>query len=363
MNGTKNAECFSWLEINNFTTLYDINQQFTERHLGGIIFTGILMIFGVFGNLTVLWIYIRRFKMSNYRTYTIWLALMDVGNCLIGMPFLIYYMSHYLIFPSSVLCKLGRFVNVFTTNCSAYILVVISYDRYRKICKPLQWQFTQKQAKISCMVATCIGMVTSWPALVLYGIYTVDTMLPNVRGDRCWTDDTYRDQVYPSVYYIGLYVLNLSVVPVFLMAYVLILRFLYRHQSTGINIRTRKTTFTLLAVTVAFLLSGVPHYSLVVTTRIKKDFNCKMTFFEGFVYYSFVFSILLNNAVNPFIYGFLDVKFRREIVIIYKSIRGQALQVRVDSSMAESGKQEMNGDVTRRDLTDGSSMETYLDRS
>lgn len=85
MNG---SECFSWLDINNSTTIYDINAQFTERHLGGIVFTGILMFLGLFGNLTVLWIYIRRFKMSNYRTYTIWLALMDVGNCFIGMPFI-----------------------------------------------------------------------------------------------------------------------------------------------------------------------------------------------------------------------------------------------------------------------------------
>lgn len=232
-------------------------------------------------------------------------------------------------------------MNVFTTNCSGYILVVIAYDRYRKICKPLEWQFSQKQAKLSCLIATCIGITTSWPALVLYGIYTVNTALPNSRGDRCWTDNAYRDQVYPSIYYIGLYVLNLSVVPVLLVAYIQILRFLYRHQNSGINISTRKTTLTLLAVTIAFLLSGVPHYSLVVTTRIKKDFNCKMSFTEGFAYYTFVFSILLNNAVNPFIYGFLDVKFRRELCILYKSIRVLRINEQNDSSMVESGKREL----------------------
>ncbi|CAC5403256.1 unnamed protein product [Mytilus coruscus] len=339
MNKTE-KQCFTWLEVDNSTTLGDLNNQFTERHIGGIVFTTILMIIGVFGNFAVLWIYVQRFKVSNYRTYTIWLAFMDITNSCIGMPFLIYYMSHYLIFPSYGLCKFGRFINVFTTNCSAYILIVIAFDRYRKVCKPLKWQLSYENTKVCCIIATILGFLTSWPCLVLYGIYTVDTAIPGVKGIRCWTDDDYKNTVYPSVYYILLYVLNFLVVPVLFAVYAQILRFLHKHGKTGVNVKTKTTTVTLLAVSAAFLLSAIPHYSLVVTTRIQKDFNCKMTFSEGFAYYTFVFSILLNNAVNPFIYGFLDTKFRREMKSVFNRLR----QKKADDETDCRGTKSMESD-------------------
>ncbi|CAC5386699.1 unnamed protein product [Mytilus coruscus] len=154
------------------------------------------------------------------------------------------------------------------------------------------------------------------------GIYTVDTVIPDVKGLRCWTDDDYKNTVYPRIYYIVLYIFNFLVIPILLIVYAQILKFLHTHGKGGVRVKTEKTTITLLAVSAAFLLSAIPHYSLVVTTRIQKDFNCKMTFSEGLAYYTFVFSILLNNAVNPFIYGFLDTKFQREMRRILKTCRG-----------------------------------------
>ncbi|VDI16355.1 Hypothetical predicted protein [Mytilus galloprovincialis] len=329
-------QCFTWLEIDNTTALQNLNDQFTERHIGGISFTSILMVLGIFGNFAVIWIYTQRFKVSNYRTYTIWLAIMDIANSCIGMPFLVYYMSHYLTFPSDGLCKFGRFTMVFTTNSSAYLLVVIAFDRYRKVCKPLKWQLSCKNTKVCCIVATFLGLLTSWPCLVLYGTYTVDTVIPDVKGLRCWTDDAYKNTVYPKIYYIVLYIFNFLVIPILFIAYAQILRFLHTHGTSGVRVKTEKTTITLLAVSAAFLLSAIPHYSLVVITRIQKDFNCNMTFPEGFAYYTFVFSILLNNAVNPFIYGFLDRKFQREMRRGLKTCRedkGDATNCSVSQSM------------------------------
>lgn len=314
-------QCFPWLERNNLTAVHHLNDQFTERHIGGILFTSVLMVLGIFGNFAVLWKYTRRFKVSNYRTYTIWLAIMDITNCCIGMPFLIYYMSHYLTFPSDGLCKFGRFTMVFTTNSSAYILVVIAFDRYRKVCKPLKRQLTSTNTKVCCITATILGLLTSWPCLILYGINIDDTEIPGVKQIRCWTGDDYKYSVYPKVYYIVLYIFNFLVLPILFIVYVHILRFLHTHGKSGVRVKTKKTTITLLAVSVAFLLSAIPHYSLVVTTRFQEDLNCKMTFAEGFFFYTFVFSILLNNSVNPLIYGCLDTQFKREMGNIWQICR------------------------------------------
>ncbi|ESO94830.1 hypothetical protein LOTGIDRAFT_161082 [Lottia gigantea] len=315
--------CFKWLKHDNSTTIEDLNDQFTLRHLGGIIFTAVLMIFGFFGNIMVLWIYIRRFKPSTYRIYTVCLALMDIGNCCTGMPFLIYYMSHYLIFPSAALCQFGRFMIMFTTNCSAYILIVIAFDRFRKVCRPLKWQMSHKHAALCCIIAGCTSLIVSWPTLVVYGNHTMETVVENLPGLRCWTKDPLVDTSYPSAYFITVCVMMVTVMVVLFVAYINILRFLHRHKTTGINIKTKSTTITLLAVTAAFLLSAIPYYSMVIALLILTRLNCDMTFSEGFAYYTIVFSILLNHAVNPFIYGFLDKKFRREVWSMFKKGDGK----------------------------------------
>lgn len=322
-NGTK--FCFVWINDfieSNVTTLEDLNYFFLERHLGGIIFISIMMIFGLIGNLSVIFIFVTKFKATNYinyRTYTIWLASLDMANCVLGMPFLLVYHTHYLTFPNTVICKGGRFVNVFTANASGFLLLVIAIDRYIHVCKPFNLsKLTDKQTKISCTIAALLGIFISWPSLVLFGKHTVgkhnyDKLPFNVNGTRCWEDDRYEKQNFLSDYYIVLSALSFIITIFLFIIYSLIVRYIYKNKVANRVKHTKKVTLILLAVTVAYVVSSLPHNILLVVLLKNFGLQCGLTFTEGSLLYTFVWLNLVNNTVNPIIYGYSDANFRQQL--------------------------------------------------
>lgn len=331
--------CFDWIKdtlTDNSTSLAEMNALFTRRHIGGIIFISFVMVFGFFGNLAVILIFSLRFNHSSYRTYTLWLAIIDIINCILGLPFLLVYLTHYIEFPSTYYCKFGRFVLVLTTNISAFILIVIAKDRYYCVSNPFRNYSTKHIGLIPCILCIVCGVFVSWPSLILFGNHTMDTLPLNIKGNRCWLADEYKGKCLLSTFYIVLSVLSFIVTISLVIAYSLILGKLFkegglfqrlntssmtseRPQRTRVN---RKTTMTLVAVTFSYLLSVVPHNVLVVILLLKKDLQCYARFDEGMLIYIFAWSVLFNNALNPVIYGFSDQRFRKELKKIFRRHSG-----------------------------------------
>ena len=109
--------------------LEDLNYEESKQHMGGVVFVSILMIFGIIGNLHVLFVYMFRMKPSNPRTCILTLALLDMIACVIGMPFIIMDMLKPLTFTMVTACKVLRFTNYFICISSSFILSVIAIDR------------------------------------------------------------------------------------------------------------------------------------------------------------------------------------------------------------------------------------------
>jgi hypothetical protein len=86
--------------------LEDLNYEKSKQHMGGVVFVSILMIFGIIGNLHVLFVYMFRMKPSNPRTCILTLALLDMIACVIGMPFIIMDMLKPLTFTMVTACCL-----------------------------------------------------------------------------------------------------------------------------------------------------------------------------------------------------------------------------------------------------------------
>lgn len=306
------------MDRGNETTLQDLNDLFTKRNFGGIVFISLQMIIGCIGNFMVIWIYSRKFRATNFRTYTLWLASMDITNCCIGMPFLLVYHTHYLTFPSIAACKLGRFTMVFTANTSSFILVVIALDRYIHVCRPCNIRISKIERRFLIATAVLLSLGISWPALVLFGNHSVKTLPYNIVGTRCWEDDNFSTNNYISDFYIVQSAVSFVITVILFVAYSLIVRFIYKNKIVDKIAHTKKTTLILLAVTAAYVLSALPHNIFLVILFKIPLFHCHMTFIEGLVFYIFVWSILFNNSVNPFIYGFSDREFRKELKKTFK---------------------------------------------
>ncbi|OWF41311.1 neuropeptide S receptor-like [Mizuhopecten yessoensis] len=177
-------------------TIEELNDMYIKQKIGGIVFVTLLMIIGVIGNAHVLYLFAFKFPKTNHRIYILSLAVLDMITCSVGMPFVIVDLQNTLTFESAILCKLLRFVNYFNSGGSAFTLVVIAVDRYKKICNPLGKQMNERMAKIACCIALSISLMIAWPAPVLYGKSTVDTSVDGITGVACFTEDRFKKTKY-----------------------------------------------------------------------------------------------------------------------------------------------------------------------
>ncbi|BFZ11111.1 hypothetical protein BsWGS_14150 [Bradybaena similaris] len=128
------------------------------------------------------------------------LAVFDLISGTVVMPTEIVDMEQYYMFESIIACKMLRFVNACTNNSSILMLLVIAADRYKNVVQPLHPQKTIHSARLSLLLVTVASLLFSWPALILFGIRSVDVGIPNVRGKDCTIDDSYQGTAFPLVY-------------------------------------------------------------------------------------------------------------------------------------------------------------------
>ncbi|GFS23701.1 orexin receptor type 2, partial [Elysia marginata] len=93
-------------------------------------------------------------------------------------------------------------------------------------------------------------------------------------------------------------------------------------NTTGRELITTKLTYTMVAVTVGFIVSYLPHLCVQIARGFNPDgveakLQTSSVFFV--VYHLFVRSFFVNNAINPIIYGFYNDTFRRKGTNLLKS--------------------------------------------
>lgn len=88
------------------------------------------------------------------------------------------------------------------------------------------------------------------------------------------------------------------------------------------KIKVTRTTVVLFAVTVAYVVSYLPFLILMVIRSVKKDFEDNLTPTQELVFKFFVKSYFINNAINPLIYSFLNINFRKDAQKMLKRLIG-----------------------------------------
>ena len=250
--------------------LEKLNSEYVRTSMGAILYVAILMFIGCIGNLHVLIVFGFRIKPSNNRTFILCLGIIDMVGCCIGMPFTIYSLTHPLTFYDMSSCKMMIGVNYFVCACSGLIYILISIDRYRKICHSLGWQLNHKLAKLICVIIICVAAILSSPAFFLFGHNTFSTKLDNVTGSHCSTDDKFVAMAYPTIFNLVLITLATIGFIVIAVLYTLINRVIWNRgrqeyvQKTKAN-KTGKQSYStaeaILSVTNIFLTNERQHIS------------------------------------------------------------------------------------------------------
>ncbi|XP_052772754.1 mu-type opioid receptor-like [Mya arenaria] len=159
------------------------------------VFVGIEIVLGLFGNLLVLYMFIKRYHDCNFRYFVLCLAFLDVISTLTTMPGEILTQQYWYMYPFPTICKVKSFFNVFMVSGAAFCLCTIAVDRYRKVCAPFGWQIRPRHAIIMCGAIYGAAFIISLPSWFLWGIHQ-DVRLYNGRNVTvtiCGKDARYVD--------------------------------------------------------------------------------------------------------------------------------------------------------------------------
>ncbi|KAL3858428.1 hypothetical protein ACJMK2_013019 [Sinanodonta woodiana] len=184
--------------------LEQLEKEKVLQNIGGIIFVSLLMILGIGGNSVAIFVYLRKYKQSLYRTFIVSLAIVDLATCCVPMMFIILKLRYPIHLFGSWACKMLAFLIYSMCIGSSMILVTIAGERYRKICVPHGMQFSARMSKYICIIDGLLGMVLAWPAAVLYGNKSVTNGQNKIVGTECDVSDDFADTNYPVYFNIFL---------------------------------------------------------------------------------------------------------------------------------------------------------------
>jgi hypothetical protein len=350
-------------------TLYEYNEEESRRRLIPVIYLGFLLLMGAIGNVLVLIIYPLRFPNTTRTIFITGLAIPDLLICIVVIPFEIVEVRFQYMFYNEIACKIFRTFSTWYSLESMFVLMELSFDTYKKICKPFKIQITIKQAKLYIGCAFILSMfiagsslLNSGTRLVKFDNYTT--------GYDCSLADEYVDTLLPVIGEGLILIISISCMIVLIVNYSLIGRKILKqsifrrqfqiakssntsdviklddthngevftmagsNESTQ-NIETlnkdnerkkkeksslRRVTKIAFVVSVVFILSYIPHVAISLLTAVKGSFLLEPGPVVSALMPILARSVMINNVANPIIYGFMDKRFRQNCKIIFMTL-------------------------------------------
>ncbi|XP_028988582.1 C-C chemokine receptor type 9a [Betta splendens] len=293
----------------------------------------IITLAGGVGNMAVVWIYlnIRRRLKTMTDVYLLNLAMADI-LFLVTLPLWAADAMNGWNF-SSFLCKVTAALYKVNLFSSMLLLTCISIDRYFVIVQTTKAQ-NSKTARRRCSRLVCVGV---WLLALLLA-------LPELIFSQV-DSESYCRMVFPP--HLGnrtkILVLSLQVsmgfcLPFIIMAfcYSVIIATLLKTR----NFQKHKAMRVILAVVAAFVLSQLP-YNTVLVMEAAEATNITMTNCEVQKRFDMVEQVLkslayMHACLNPFLYVFVGVRFRRDLVQMIRCCGCRCLPTATKASLSKT---------------------------
>lgn len=339
------------------------------------------LVIGIGGNSIVIYVYLWRMK-SNMDGHYFFppLAIADLLTCVMNSIHLLYKNQHPVTYTNDLLCKTMMFVCFNTIGVSNFFLVVIAVQRYLKICRPFGKQMTIGYKRMSLILSVFISLLYATPVYVFYG--TRDVMhVTGTLGKQC-TNINLRGPWAKTEKLVYKAFVTLAVVFTLfsmIVCYSLIgcvLRKRSKFMKNRINTAsttystsntactfdtedTNRTTLTVingkvktressssvdasntpegetrrnqingLRLTIIFMwisgifiLSYIPKSVIMLLESYRENLWTELSTSEMGIYSFLNTLFIINNIVNPFIYGFFDKQFRKEFYSMIPCLR------------------------------------------
>ncbi|XP_062567258.1 cholecystokinin receptor type A-like [Saccostrea cucullata] len=216
----------------------------TSVLLPSLVYVSILLLVGIPGNLMVVYVYSLQWPgcASTSRVFILALGCYDLLNCLSSLTTEIVLLSRFLDFDFPVWCKLSRFVTASINSGSTFILVAIATDRFLRICRIHKDPISVDLARNLVIISIFFAAMTSWPALLLYGTFTVTFPLKQfiyIRGKTCLISDSMTETIYPLIFVIFLLSSHFMVDLVLIILYSFVGQAVFRQQKFQKSVKTK----------------------------------------------------------------------------------------------------------------------------
>lgn len=299
-----------------------------------VITLGVIMTLTFIGNMVIIIILTKtrqRKRNSRVNLFIINLAVGDLAVCCITMTTELLFVVFGEWILGNVACKLLTYSQVVTLSSTTFILTSMSIDRYMALCCPLRFYAGTSKARTKRMilVSWILSFVFSIPQLLIFH-QTVEASFPDGSVRYGCRSLGYTAQ-WQRKLYISFMTSYILIIPSVIISfcYIKVVMCVWRQsfettlknipacRKTVVNtasiskakIKTVKMTLTIITI---FIICWTPYF-LTTLIRIYSDYKyvipkTVMVFSETIA--------LLQSALNPILYGFFNIKFKRGILEI-----------------------------------------------
>ena len=184
------------------TDMGTFSEEFQMVILPVIIVFSVYQFVGIFGNISVLYVYSLRYPKNHFRILVLSLSVVDFISCCTTLP--METISTWLWFesPSVVLCKAKNFFVQLSALSAMYMLFVTGVYKYRQICKPFGRRLSQNLIIMLCFIGFSIALLFAVPAAILWNINAHTIYVHNVSEVAfiCEVHTSYKGTAYPAMY-------------------------------------------------------------------------------------------------------------------------------------------------------------------
>ncbi|KAM5139909.1 neuropeptide Y receptor type 4-2 [Callospermophilus lateralis] len=289
-----------------------------------ITFYSIETIVGVLGNLCLICVTLKQKEKNNVTNLLIAnLAFSDFLMCLICQPLtVIYTIMDYWIF-GKVLCKMSAFIQCMSVTVSILSLVLVALERHQLIINPTGWKPSISQAYMGIVAIWLIACLLSLPFLtnsILENVFhnnhskALDFLVDKVVCTESWPLYHHRI-IYTTFLLLFQYCIPLGFI---LICYVRIYQRL-RRQGRVFRKGTyswqagqmKRINLMLMAMVAAFAIFWLPFH--VFNTLEDWHHEVIPVCHSNLIFLVCHLIAMASTCVNPFIYGFLNTNFKKEV--------------------------------------------------
>ncbi|XP_069117989.1 neuropeptide receptor npr-1-like [Argopecten irradians] len=347
-------------------TLDDLNARLAGDLLPSTVLLFVYILLGLFGNVVVVYIYTFQLRNSSTDRFFIpHLAGIDAVTCVICSSANIIINLNPVKYTNPLLCKSFYMLSQFSASSSALTLTVVAVYRFLLVCRPYKPKMTLRAKQLSVYLTLFVMFLLSLPSLFTTGIVPITDKRLNVTGYVCASVNVMGSRLFPFIY--NVLVLTFALVNVMILSilYVMIGRTIYKRMklrkghkiktvgispsSDGIsetcigetstisnlassatmtsvpqsnhtrNMRTAgRRSITFLVISFVYILCFVPTLIAMVQSSVdKNDWSERSETVALRIANTFY---IVNNIVNPVIYGVFDKTIRGEMVSCFFNI-------------------------------------------